>query len=71
LLAEIRRLKVELERVRLETKEARESRHRPDPRLVRLERENSRLREELLKARSERDELEGGVREAISALRRP
>jgi hypothetical protein len=61
---------VELERVRLETKEARERSHRPDPRLVRLERENARLREELAKARSERDELELGVREALEALRK-
>jgi predicted nucleic acid-binding Zn-ribbon protein len=60
---------VELERLRLETKEARERSHRPDPRLVRLERENERLRDELAKARGERDELDSGVREALQTLR--
>jgi len=70
LLAEVRRLKVELERLRLETKEAREQSHRPDPRLQRLERENLRLRDELAKARTEGDELESGVREALQTLRK-
>jgi hypothetical protein len=59
-----------LERLRLETQEARERSHRPDPRLTRLERENERLRAELAKARTERDELESGVREAIAALKK-
>ncbi len=61
---------MELERLRLDTKEARELRRRPDPQLQRLERENERLRDELAKARSERDELESGVREALEALRK-
>jgi uncharacterized coiled-coil DUF342 family protein len=56
--------------VRLETKEARERRNRPDPHLVRLERENTRLRDELARARAERDELEAGVREAVDQLKR-
>ena len=60
---------MELERLRLDTKEARERSQRPDPRLVRLERENERLRDELAKARTQRDELEAGVREALQALR--
>jgi len=38
--------------------------------VVRLERENVRLREELAKARTERDELESGVREALQTLRK-
>ena len=70
LLAEIRRLKVELERVKLETKEARARGSRPDPRLDLLERENRRLRDELQRARDERDELELGVREALTQLDR-
>ena len=61
---------MELERVRLETKEARDRSHRPDPRLQRLDRENTRLRDELAKARTERDELEAGVREALASLRK-
>lgn len=71
LLAEIRRLKVELERVKLETREIRARGSKADPRLTALERENQRLREELHRARSERDELEQGVREALAQLRRP
>jgi septal ring factor EnvC (AmiA/AmiB activator) len=69
-LAEIRRLKVELERLRLDTREARERRSRPDPRVQRLEAENSRLRDELFRARADRDELEEGLREAVDRLRR-
>lgn len=61
---------MELERVRLETKEARERRGRPDPRLQRLEAENARLRDELARARADRDELEAGLREAVDRLRR-
>ena len=61
---------MELERLRLDTKEVRERAHRPDPRVERIERENVRLRDELAKARNQRDELESGVREALRTLRK-
>lgn len=61
---------MELERIRLETKEVRERRGRPDPKLQRLEAENGRLRDELARARADRDELEFGLREAVDRLRR-
>jgi cell shape-determining protein MreC len=70
LLAQVRTLKVENERIRLEMRESAERRRKPDPRLQSLEQENRRLREELQAARSERDALREGVSELVSRLRR-
>lgn len=61
---------MELERLRIETKDVRERSGRADPRLQRLERENERLRGELARAREERDVYEEGVRAALEQLRK-
>jgi len=69
LLAGRRELKVQNERMRLEVVEMRSRTGKPDPKLLRLEQENRRLREELEAARGERDSLRDGVREALARLR--
>ncbi len=68
LMEEKRKLAVELERLKLDTEEARSLKSRPDPRVGILEAENRRLREELERARSERDVLQAGVSEALDRI---
>jgi predicted nuclease with TOPRIM domain len=70
LLAQLRSLKVENERLRLESQEAKARIGKPDPRLERLEQENRRLREELAAARSERDALSEAVASCVARLKR-
>ena len=78
LLAERRDLKVLLERTRMELAEAREGATGPDPRLKELDAEVERLRHQLATARAEanllreeRDELRGGIEEALEQLTEP
>jgi chromosome segregation ATPase len=70
LLVQVRELKVQNEKLRLEAREIRDRYGKPDPRLQRLEAENARLRVELAAAREERDELRAGVSTAVDALRK-
>jgi chromosome segregation ATPase len=70
LLAQVRSLKVENERLRLESNEAKARIGKPDPRLERLENENRRLRDELAAARAERDALNEGIASLLGRLKR-
>ena len=70
LLAEVRELKVEKERLRLQVKEIRDRSGAPDHRLKALESEVRRLRDELSDARQERDSLLAGIDEALEKLSR-
>ena len=70
LLAQVRSLKVENERLRLESNEAKARIGKPDPRLERLENENRRLRDELAAARVERDALNEGIASLLGRLKR-
>jgi predicted nucleic acid-binding Zn-ribbon protein len=69
LLGQVRALKVDNERLRLERKEAVDRAGKPDPRLQQLESENRRLRQELAAARERRDALESGLSELVERLR--
>ena len=75
LLAERRELKVLVERARMELAEARQGSSGPDPRLKELTAEIDRLRDQLATVRGEanalreeRDELRGGIEEALEQL---
>ena len=70
LQAELRERRVEAERLRIEAADLRAMVGKPDPRLVRLEAEVRRLREELAETRDQRDELFAGVRSALDKLER-
>lgn len=70
LLAEIRELRVQVERHRLDAEEARGRVGRPDPRLAQLEREVARLRAELSVTREERDALLAGVRDVLAEMKK-
>ena len=70
LQAELRRSRVEIERLRMDNRDARERIGKPDPRLRLVEAENRRLREELAAARTQRDTLEAAIRGGLERLRR-
>lgn len=67
---QVRQLKIENERLRLEAREATEAKDRPDPRVSRLEAENRRLRDELIAARSERDSARAELEDLQRSLDR-
>jgi chromosome segregation ATPase len=69
LLAEVRQLRVENERLRLQLDEMRAGAGRPDPRLRQLEAEVQRLREELSAARQARDELQDSIDRALAKMK--
>ena len=68
LQTQLRDVRVENARLRMELQEVRSKVGRPDPRLRLVEQENSRLREELAAARTARDALDAGLRAALDRL---
>ena len=78
LLAERRKLKVLLERARMEVADARAGASGPDPRMKELETEVERLRHQLATARAEanlmreeRDEYRAGIETVVQRLSGP
>jgi hypothetical protein len=70
LLAEKRELMIAAERLKLENADLRKQAGRHDPRVLKLEEEVRRLREQVELVRAERDHLRAAIEEALAQLRR-